>query len=237
MLATVVESAAARRGPWGGRGAHPRPLVDGGQERAAERPRRGDRRVDDDESRQVLVLGAEAVQRPGTERGADELRGARVQLREGLEVGRQVGGHRVDHAQPVGVSGDLVEQARHPEATPAAPAELPARRQQGRAAPATGGRRRRLAGVGDEFRLVVERIHVRRPPLHAEEDHVLGAGGEVRRPGGQRAGDRLPRRRLGGERREGEEAEAVGGVPEECPPRPAGHARTAVVWRREGRHE
>ena len=40
---------------------------------------------------------------------------------------------------------------------------------------------KRLAVVALEQRLVVERIDVRRPPLHEQEDDPLGPGGEVRR--------------------------------------------------------
>src|SRR5207253_6084245 len=38
-----------------------------------------------------------------------------------------------------------------------------------------------LAVVGRELRLVIERIDVRRRPFHAQEDHALGAGRNVRR--------------------------------------------------------
>jgi len=139
--------------------ADPRALVDRRQEAAAERAGRCDRRIDRDEAGQVLVLGAQAVERPGAERGPDKLGAAGVELREGLRVGWQVGRHRVDHAELVGMPGHLVEQARHPEAAFAAPGEFPTGRQE-RGPPAARGYRGGPAGVGEEFRLVVEGVDV-----------------------------------------------------------------------------
>ena len=237
-------AAAAAAGEAGEeRSSDPRRLVDRRQERTAECPRGGHWRVDDDVAGEILVLRAEAVERPGAERRTDELRGAGVELREGLWMGRQVGGHRVDHAQLVGVSGDLVEEARHPQAALATLAELPPRRDKRCPSPAPVSRRRVLPGVGEEPRLVIEGVDVRRPPLHAEEDHALRPRGEVRGPGGERPGSRhglgvfrgqrglgvfRDQRRLGvfrDQRGKGQKSEAVGGVGEERPPRP-GDARS-----------
>ena len=78
--------------------ADPRPLVDRRQEGAAVVLRAavaGDR-LDGDEAGQVLVLGPQAVERPGPQRGPDELRAARVHHQVGLRVRGEVGVHAPD---------------------------------------------------------------------------------------------------------------------------------------------
>jgi hypothetical protein len=77
-----------------------------------------------------LILRAQAVQRPGTERGTHELEAARVHLQERLRVSRQVGVHRAEEAQVVGVPGDLRKEFGDPQAALAVLRELPRRGEQ-----------------------------------------------------------------------------------------------------------
>ena len=65
---------------------------------------------------------------------------------------------------------------------------------------------RGLAVVGRELRLVVERVDVRGRPVHAEEDHALGAGREVR---GLRRERRALRVGRGGQRRQAGEGQVA----------------------------
>src|SRR5262249_31839918 len=63
-------------------------------------------------------------------------------------------------------------------------AELPRRGEQ--LGERRAGPRHRLAVEVVQLRLVVEGVHVRRRPFHAQEDDVPGPSREARRPGGQR---------------------------------------------------
>ena len=162
-------------------------------------------RLDRDEAGQVVALGPEAVERPRPERGPDELRAARVQHQVGFRVGREVGLHAADDAQLVGVRGDLGEQLGDPEPALAALLELPGRAHQLRAGDAARPGRRLAVGRG-ELRLVVERIDVRRCPVHAEEDHSIGSGREMR---GLRRKRRVLRARPGRHRRQAGERQVA----------------------------
>ncbi len=75
--------------------ADARALVDRRQKRAAVvlRAAVARDRLDGDEAGQVLVLGAQAVERPGAERRPDELGVARVHHQIRLRMGGQVGVH------------------------------------------------------------------------------------------------------------------------------------------------
>ena len=154
-------------------------LVDGGQEGTAEGARGLHGRIDGDIPWQVVILGAEAVQGPGAEGGADELGGAGVELGEGLRVRGHVGAHGVDDAHLIGVLRGVRQQFAHPQAAAAVLGELPGRGHQAGLPVPAGAGRGALAGVLGQLGLVVEHVHMRGPALHAEEDHVLGAGGEV----------------------------------------------------------
>ena len=83
-----------------------------------------------DEAGEVLVLGAQAVERPRPQRRPDELRVARVHHQVGLRMGGQVGVHAPDHAELVGMAGDLGKELGDPLAALAVLAEAPGRAQQ-----------------------------------------------------------------------------------------------------------
>ena len=163
-------------------------LVDGGEEGAAVGAGGVAGGIDGDEAREVFVFGAEAVEGPGAEGGADELGGAGVELGEGLGMGGEVGGHGVDDAEIIGVFGDVGEEAGDVEAAFAVLFEVPFGGHQVGAAVAACGGGGGFAGVGDEFGFVVEGVDVGGGSLHAEEDDVFGFGGEVGGLGGERAG-------------------------------------------------
>ncbi len=135
----------------------------------------------------------------------------------------------LDDAELVGVAGDLGKQLGDPLAALAVLAELPGRAQQLRAVQPAD--RRGLAGVGRQLRLVVERVDVRRRPVHAQEDHPLRPGREVRRPGRQRRalagaiGGRGERRQPG----EGDVAEPGGDGLQERPARHDGLADSDMM--------
>jgi hypothetical protein len=145
------------------------------------------RGIDGDESGEVFVFGAETVERPGTERGANELSGAGVELGKGLRMGWEIGGHRVDDAEVVGMFGDVGEEAGDPQAASAMLFECPFGSHQIRATVAPSGGGCAFAGIGDELGLVVKSVHMGRSPLHAKENDVLGLGWMMRRFGGQRS--------------------------------------------------
>ena len=73
------------------------------------------RRVDRDKTRQVLVLCAEAVQSPGSDRWPHKLKTSGMHLREGLRVIWQVGMHAVNHAQVVGLAGEVRKDFGKPQ--------------------------------------------------------------------------------------------------------------------------
>ena len=86
-----------------------------------------ERRIDRDEARQVLVLGAEAVRDPGTHAGADEGIGSRVQFEERAAV-RLVGAvDGFDHAQVVRARADEREQIADHRPASTVRTELPGR--------------------------------------------------------------------------------------------------------------
>ena len=74
------------------------------------------RRADADESGKVVVGLAQTVENPGPHRGANETGAAGVQLGESLRVIGDVRPHGVDHAEPVGLAGEVWEEFTHPEA-------------------------------------------------------------------------------------------------------------------------
>ena len=103
---------------------------------------------------------------------------------------RIVGVHRADHAQVVDVPGDVRKQLADLDAAFAVPFERERRRQQlaALAAAVLRGQRlgQRFARVLGQFGLGIERIDVRRPAVHEQEDEPLGPRGEVRGLGSER---------------------------------------------------
>ena len=155
--------------------ADARALIDGGKKcRAVILRTELNRRGDGDEAGEVFIFRTEAVERPRAEAGADELRAARVHLDVRLRMIRDVGRHAAQHADVVGVLGDICEDLGDPLPALAVLREFERRCEQ---LSFFAG----LAAVGLELRLVVERVHVRRAALHREEDDALRLRGEMRR--------------------------------------------------------
>ena len=113
-------------------GADARALVDRGEKRGAVVLRTaGSRwRRERDEAGQVLVLAAEAVERPRAERRPDELERAGVHLQERLRMRGQVGLHRAQQAELVGMLRDVREELGDPEPALSVLRELPLRAEQ-----------------------------------------------------------------------------------------------------------
>ena len=108
-----------------------RALVRGRQEAVAPERRalRRLRRADDDEARQVAVLGAEAVEQPRPHRRPRERLLAGVHLQARAVVVDVVGDHSAEHAQVVGVLRQVREQFADLDPALAVLGELERRRQ------------------------------------------------------------------------------------------------------------
>ncbi len=229
---TVLDVAEGSGGVVLAEGTDARALIDGGQEGAAEvLGSELERRRQGDEAGKVLVFGTEAVEDPGAHGRADELGRAGVKLDEGLGMIRDVGVHRTDEAQVVGVAGDVGEEFRDPEPGLAVLTELEGGADElGTATAGLTG----LAGIALEQGFVVEGVEVGRAALHAQEDHALGAGSEVGRANAEGRGgaglDGGLGRGAGGETGEGHPAESGGDALEELAAGPgAGLDATARV--------
>ena len=163
-----------------------RPLKVGRQEGAAPvlHAAMAERRANGDESRQVLILRAQAVGHPGTDAGTDERVAAGVQLQQGASVGRVVGMDGANHAQIIGPRTDVREQVADGQAALTVLLELPGRLQQVARAGELHPRflaGKRLAVVPLQRRLGIKRVHLRRAAVHEQEDDPLGLRLEVRR--------------------------------------------------------
>ena len=177
-------------------------------------------RADGDERGQVLVLGPQPVGDPRAHRGPHEAVAARVHGENGPAVGGVGAVHRAHEAELVGDAGQVGQQLAHPVPRLPVPPELPGALEEvaGLVELHVGlGERQRLVVVADEQRLVLEQIVLRRAAVHVQEDDALGAGREVRRPGGQRDCPARPRRSSSQQRREGEPPEAAAAGPSACP--------------------
>src|SRR5690606_19376896 len=122
-----------------------------------------------DEAGKILVLAAEAVRYPGSDRGPARARRAGIdeELRRG--VVELVGPHRADHAQLVGDPVEMRERVGEPHAALAISREGPSRAEEHRRArserealAAKVALGARLAIETHELGLVVEEIEVRR---------------------------------------------------------------------------
>ena len=141
-----------------------RSLIGGGQESAAPvfRAAVRERRLDGDESGQILILAAEAVDDPRPHGRARERVRAGVKLEAGAAVRNAIAHHGAHQAQIVGAFGDVRKQAADPESALAVLLEFPGRLHQ-IAHVALGERerpleRQRLLVPLLERGLVVERI-------------------------------------------------------------------------------
>ena len=113
---------------------------------------------------------------------------AGVHAERGLEVVGVIVAHRTDEAQVVGTFGDVRKKLADPQARLAALLEFPLRPLEIFLDHAVVRREglqhllRHLEGlvvVGDQFRLVVERIDVRHAAAHVQEDDPLGTRTEM----------------------------------------------------------
>lgn len=154
-----------------------RALIGRGEEGAAVvlRAAVGGRRIDGDEAGQVLVLRAKAVEGPRAEGRSNKLGNAGVHLDEGLRVARLIALHAAQQAEFVGVLGDVRKRVADPQAALAALFEVPKRRHQ-----LGSGVIRRLSRVGEESRLIIEGVEMRRASSHAQKNDPLGPRREVR---------------------------------------------------------
>ena len=212
-------------------GVDERALVDGGQEAVAEDvdpPERDAPAAEDDEPRQVLVLGPQTVGDPGPHAREAGERHAAVEVEVRLGVLHERRGHRADDGQFVGDAADVREERADRDAALAVAGERPRTRPDVAVLVEHrpfGLERHRPARLGRQTRLRVERVDVRQPAGHVAEDDVSDPGREVGRPGGQRTvfgagpggrpgpGASLGRPGVGGvgqQRREREPAEAGG---------------------------
>ena len=144
---------------------------------------------------QILVLGAQPVGDPTTHAGPDKSVRTRVQLQQRSAMAGIGAMHGVEHAQLVGLTGDVREQFTGPKAALPVLAELPGRGQQvvGGAGDDTRlGEWQRLAIIAAEQRLVVEGVDMAGAAMHEQKDHPLGARSKVGLAWSQRAGGRPP---------------------------------------------
>ncbi len=143
------------------------------------------RGLDGDEAGQVLVLGAQAVERPRAHAGADEGAGAGESLQQRGAMIHAFAHHRADDAQIVNATGDVREQRTDRNAALAVVLKFPGRFHQ-RTGIASGESQRtldgqRLAVIAREPLLGIESIHAGRTAVHEQEDDALGRRREMRR--------------------------------------------------------
>ena len=179
VIRAHAEAACERAAAWEPGAAKFRALIDGREEGAAEGAGGVGGWIDGDEAGEVFIHGAEAIQSPGPEGWTHKLGGAGVELGKGLGMGGDIRGHGIQDAKVIRVTGDAGQEFGDPEAAATMLTELP-----------RGGHELSLSvptcdggcvfpAIGDELGLVVEQIDMRWRALHAEEDDVLGPGGEV----------------------------------------------------------
>ena len=144
------------------------------------------------EAGQVLVLAAQPVEGPRPKARSSEDTAARVDIEQRWPVRNEIGSvHRADHCDVVDATADVRKEVADFNAAVTVLPELPRRCQQV-AGPSKlelrFGERQWLAIHLCEFRLRVERVNMRHPAVHEQEDDPLRSGGEVRQPGSERPG-------------------------------------------------
>ena len=168
-------------------------LIDRGQEAAAPdalaRVGRLAAAGEHHEPGQVLVLGAQSVGRPGAQRRAAELGGARVQEELGGGVVELVGLHRLDHGEVVDHPRQVLPDLAQLRAGLAVAGELERRaqhvghaRDEGEPLPLEQLVGAGLAVVLAERGLVVEEVELAGRARHVQVDDVLDPRGQGRRP-------------------------------------------------------
>lgn len=169
-------------------GVKDRALVGGGKVagiEVIETAGRNEPSVEDDESREVLVVGAEAVADPGSHTGTSLQTGTGVEKVVRRGVLGKLGSHRFDEGEVVGNLGDMREKVAHPGTGFAVLLEGPGGLHDladvvelGRLEFADG-LARVLSVVFFQEGFVVEGVDVGRSAIHVEEDDVLGLGSVV----------------------------------------------------------
>ncbi len=202
------------------RGAHGRGLIRRGQESAAVVvSAEAIQRIHGDEAGHVAGFRAEAVKHPRAERGPRLQRIAGVDHRHRGLVRLRLRVQAVQDAKMIGLARDVGEQFADPLPAPAVLRELPRAAEKLRVLL----RAEQLAVVGVELGFVIERVQVRDPALHEDENDALRSRGKMRRARRQRV--RRPFRGPRRERGHGEIAEAADGGAEHLATREVGVER------------
>ncbi len=160
------------------------------------RPAIEDGRADGDEAGQVLIIGPQSVNDPGTHARAHLRFVAGVQLEHGLAVRLAIGVHAADEAQLIRVFRHFWKRSTDLQAAFAVRCEFPGRREKlaVRRNQIAGARRHGFAVIAGEERFVIECIDGGWTAVHEEEDDAFGARGIGRLLRGERTGRRQGRR-------------------------------------------
>ena len=165
-------------------------LIDARQKAVAPKLRADDRfaGTQHHEAWQVLVFRAEPVAQPRTHARAHRLRVTAGHHQQRRLVVGHVRVHAAEHGDVVNALGHFGENLAHLHARLTVPLKLKWRLEQtARAALRLEiGIGRTLAVILVERRLGIERIHLRRPAIHEQVNHPLGARRKMRRLRGQR---------------------------------------------------
>ena len=146
------------------------------------------------EAGEILVFRSQAVGHPRPGGGADEPAITAIHEHQRRLVIGDVGVHRADDEEPVGMTGHRWEQIADLEATLAVATEGERRGERGTGAAFGGeGSRDLLTGILFQRHLAIEGVEVARAPVGEQMDDGPGPRGEVRRPRRERAVDPLRR--------------------------------------------
>ena len=184
------------------------------------------RRTHHHEPRQVLVLGAQPIDQPGTHAGPREGLFTGAHLEGGAGVVDVVGDHGADDAEVVDAGGRPRQQFAHLDPRSPMAGEAPRRTQQVTGLGPLQARfleGQRLAVVDGQARLRIEEIDVARPPGHVQEEDSAGLRGVMGTPRGERMDRAIGRQPgsagLGREQvGQGEQPQASARAGEEVPP-------------------
>src|SRR5579862_7142563 len=147
--------------------------------------RRSDRRrhvwAQDDIAGKILVVGAESVRQPRSERWTAGLRVTGVHHEHRGLVVRNVGVDRANEADVVGAFADVRKELADFDAALSVLLECERRLQEraGLSLSRHFAAGQRLAVVFLEHRLVIEAVDLRQAAVHVEKDHALGARGMI----------------------------------------------------------
>ena len=137
---------------------------------------------------QILILRAQTVRHPATDRWANKVRRAGVQEKRRGTVSHALGVHRLDEAQIVHQLGRVGEQLGNVLPALAVLLEVPQRLHElslalfAKRPEADTGEVVVLAVIAIQLRLVVVGIHMARAAGHEKENHALGSRRKHRVP-------------------------------------------------------